>query len=89
MFFWLHISSSNRYHYSIRSVWVRAVEAPQASAIWWSHSRHVWEPCQLYGPDGVHFSNTKPYYKSVRGAVLKSVDLALSLRNADDRNIYV
>ena len=53
----------------------------EAAATWWSHGRHLWELGQLYGKDGVHFANMKPYYKSVRGCVLKSVDWALENLN--------
>ena len=49
----------------------------EAAATWWSHGRHLWEPGQLYGK----LTNMKPYYKSVRGYVLKSVDWALENLN--------
>lgn len=40
------------------------------SVTFWSHHRDMWNPLELYGPDGVHFAKIKPFYRSIRGCVL-------------------
>lgn len=41
----------------------------------WKHDAYIWNPFELYGSDGVHFKNMKPYYKSMKGCVLNSLSL--------------
>ena len=44
------------------------------STIFWNHKNsRLANPFAEYCPDGVHFKNQKKYYKSVKGAILKSL----------------
>ena len=39
----------------------------------WSHSREIWDVRQLYAQDGVHFTNNKPFYRSMKGCVIQAL----------------
>ncbi|OWF43151.1 hypothetical protein KP79_PYT14829 [Mizuhopecten yessoensis] len=45
----------------------------------WTHGAHIWNEFELYGADGVHFKDMKPYFKYMKGCVL----LALRMLNGD------
>lgn len=36
----------------------------------WYHDKYIWNELALYIKDGVHFSDSRPYYKSLKGCVL-------------------